>query len=229
MRHTWLFKNNKDALLLFFSGWGVDHHPFTNLNESEYDVLFLDKYHAESENKLDITLFEGYKKIVVIGWSMGVVEAVQCFANISVIVDFAYAINGTCLPVNKQYGIDPYWFEKTLDRFDKNVIDQFCKRMCRSKELIEYYDNNSPQRSLVSLEEELKYLYKKSLILNENSTNSPFFSKAVVSKRDFVIPTRSQKNYWQEQGTEVSLYDGAHYIFSDFSSWSDLLETLEQL
>ena len=68
----YFYKNNHSQnLILFFSGWGCDEHQFTNLHDTNDDILILFDY---QDLNLDFD-FTPYKKIDLIAYSAGVFVA----------------------------------------------------------------------------------------------------------------------------------------------------------
>lgn len=230
MRASWNCKNNSNDLIVFFSGWGVDKNPFQHLRDSASDVIFMDIYHSDLDPFQWDSLLKRYEKITVVAWSMGVLMAVQWLKKLKVEVDEVYAINGTCMPVDEQYGIDPFWFERTLELLDQKVLDQFYKRMCRKKEILTQFLANKPDRTLDSLKEELRFLYHLSMnSKNDRMERSTSFTKAVISTKDFVMPSKSQHAYWNHRGMETISLEAPHFIFAGFSCWSDLVKTFRDM
>ena len=223
MRTQWLHREDRDALLFFFSGWGVDTRPFSHFAAKDYDVLFCDSYTTANNidtNKLGLG---HYKKKVVVGWSMGVLIGEQVLGNSSLSIEEGYAVNGTLCPVNIKYGIDPHWFCKTLETFEQNVLEKFYKRMCLKNDILTFFKERKPERTQESLQKELEVLYE---LGNGAYRKSLLFSKAIISCRDMIIPTKNQREFWEKQSVPVEMTDEPHYCFFGMKSWDQLLNTL---
>ncbi|HSO77258.1 MAG TPA: pimeloyl-ACP methyl esterase BioG family protein, partial [Bacteroidales bacterium] len=63
------FEHNKELIVLFGT-WGIDEKAFTNLCNENFDfVLF---YNYSADEPLILPEMKTYRKVIVIGWSLGV-------------------------------------------------------------------------------------------------------------------------------------------------------------
>ena len=71
-------------------------------------------------------------------------------------------------------------------------------------------------RNLIELKEELI------AIQNVNFSNEIKYDEAIISKKDFVVPTRNQIKFWENK-TKIRLLEASHYPFDIFSKWSEII------
>lgn len=227
MRTSWLYKKSGRKLLVFFSGWGIDSHPFQHLGSKAFDVLFVDQY--VDLDFADIpSVVAQYDHSVMVGWSMGVWVISRLLNERPLKVDSVCAINGTEQPVHAHYGIDPQWFKATIDQFDREVLDKFYRRMCGDKKRAQIFNETAPQRSLESLKEELEFLYgechNRSPVINDTVFNS-----ALVSTRDMIFPASNQKEAWSRRGVDIVDKKDAHFCFQELECWDDVVFMMQNL
>lgn len=95
MQASWLHKSDRDRLVIFCNGWGMDRFPLESLGSSEYDVLMLHDY-RDLDGAPDLAKIAGdYRQLVLIGWSMGVWVGQKLFADKKHLLHRSLAINGT--------------------------------------------------------------------------------------------------------------------------------------
>ena len=110
MEYKWLNQDNNDKVIVFFNGWGMDESVVKHLCSDSFDVLMFYDYNSLNTN-FDFKNLNLYSKKYLIAWSMGVMCA-SLFNNI--IYDKKVAINGTLLPIDARYGINPKIYELTI-------------------------------------------------------------------------------------------------------------------
>ena len=78
MKHKFLKKGGgEEKLILFFNGWGMDEGVISHLDAEGFDLCIF--YHYDNDFSFDADLTEGYKKVYLIAWSMGVWAASRTF------------------------------------------------------------------------------------------------------------------------------------------------------
>lgn len=217
MKTQWLKQNNRENVILFFSGWGMDEMPFNHINAINYDVLIFHSYECFNITQQQISEISQYKNISVIGWSMGVWAAENILSKIPCKVNTGVAINGTLTPIDENYGVSPYWFAKTIENLSEESMRKFYLRMCRKKDVLKYFLQVKPKRELRSLKDELSLLYCTAK--NISCVKNTIFSQAIISESDYVVPTKSQKLSWDKEGIDISYTDEPHYLFAEYVSW----------
>ena len=91
--------------------------------------------------------------------------------------------------------------------------------MCREKNVLSWFKEVKPARSIEQQKEELQELEKKvmSSVLSGN-----LYKTAIISENDLVMPTKSQKAFWG--GTDIKMIPGCHFPFTKWNSWEEILD-----
>ncbi|MBE0675548.1 MAG: DUF452 family protein [Bacteroidales bacterium] len=218
-------REKNDNLVIIFGGWGNDEKAFTPLFSENYDYILLFNYSADSP--MVLPEMKSYKRITVIGWSMGVWAAEYLSAKLGINPDFAIAINGTPLPADDHYGIPLSEFEKTLNSItDRNML-KFYLRMFGDKKTYLANINRVPARTVKSLSDELRWLYNRIMEQKEPGFR---WNVALISKNDRVFPSRNLLAYWQKStGTAYAVLPQPHYLFHSWTSIDQLIQYAESL
>ena len=218
MNTHWLIRNGNNKVILFFSGWGTDFHPFKPLVSDLYDVLVVYDY-SEPDCELDLEkAIEPYDKRILIGWSMGVCYAHRYFPDKSSF-SISVAVNGTLCPIDKNYGIDPDFAVKTLEAWSEQSRKKFNRRMCKGKSVLERFTENGVNRTIENQARELEVIIEEDYCLTQ-AVNA--YDQVLISDKDFIIPTLNQKTYWQ--GSVVKEVAGGHFPFYNWQSWDEMIE-----
>lgn len=217
MKSSWLIKEGREKLILFFSGWGMDSTPFNPLKSENYDVLCLYNYAEEGTCDLD-SLSTVYSSITLVGWSMGVFFAWKNFAAVKDRFVNCVAINGTLCPVDDDLGIPETIFRSTLENLTEESLLKFNKRMCLSSEVLTQFMGNRPKRTIDDQKKELEFIYYNT---QSEKGDTHFFSKCIVSSRDRIVPTKNQKKFWGNG--RITQFTGAHFLFYDVKSWDEIV------
>lgn len=201
-------------LFLFFNGWGMDEKPFLPLLPDKEDCLIVFDYQNNEDEKL-LSYLSHYQKIVLLSWSMGVWCAQSFFLNHveqREKIELALAINGTLDPINEIYGISPKLFENMATDYSKVIRDRFYRQMC-GHALKEFMDNE-PDRELVNQQLELKKFLS---IVKPLDVEDSIYHRVLISSKDYIVPTKSQKRFWQD--SKYTVIEGSHF---PFYGWDDL-------
>lgn len=223
MKSNWLARQGAERLLVVCNGWGMDERPFASLLAEDMDVLVLSDFtNVSGQDSMEILLeigpAEHYRELVLLAWSMGVWAAHTMFKCCSSIFQRKIAVNGTLRPIHDSYGISRKIFSATALNWSDAARKKFYRRMCGEKQLTDRFIANEPARSVEDQRQELNwYLDSASCCSAEES----FFDEAWVSKKDKIMVTENQLNFW---GSDVQLLDGGHFPFYQKQSWSELLE-----
>lgn len=200
--------NDKNELIIFFSGWALDFHPFAHLFSNEKDLLFVWDY-----RDLDFLFdFSKYKKIDVIAFSYGVF--MSQLITLPKINSFT-AINGTIFPIDKDFGINPKMFDLTLNNLNEKTLEKFYKNMFSNQEHYELFNNLKSQTTNIDyLKNELEFI-KKCTSKNIENIN---YTKAIISNLDRIIPTNAQNNFWKNKtNIDTKAIDCGHFPFYNFT------------
>ncbi len=222
MEKAWLHNNDRQNLIIFCNGWGMDGGPLSFLASSDYDVYMLYDY-RKLNNIPDIGAIAGkYRQVHLVSWSMGVWIGQKLFSTTAHLLHRTIAINGTLCPIDDRYGIPVRVFDATMAEFNESARAKFYKRMCREKNNLKMFLQHQPQRSLQEQGEELAALRE---MVDCLPVDESIYREILVSEKDFIMPTVNQLDYWQPMPTEqVRPVSGFHFLFGLFSSWEQLLD-----
>lgn len=211
----YLFNNNSDNLLIFFTGWGCDEYEFEHL-QSNSDVLILYNYF---DLNLDFN-FSKYKNIDLIGFSAGIFVAS--------IMDFDFKINN-------KIAIDgnPYLFDEKLglSKEIQNILssiteenaEDFAKNyLVKTDE--EWKNFHPSKRTLESCREEFNCL-KEMYFANYNKIKN-IFDKAIIGEYDPIFDVSAQKEFY---GKNLFILNNArHNPFFRIKNYKELFDFTEK-
>lgn len=203
MKQVFLKKEGNPSLLLFFAGWGADERLFDRPVASGYDYMLCFDYRTLD---FDYSLLDGYEKINLIAWSMGVWVAGSVLSGTGWPLAMSVAVNGTLYPIDDRRGIPRDIFEGTLQGFSEKTLVRFRRRMCGTAEQVKEFLSHDPYRPLAELEEELAAL--KGFVEQEDVPDFPW-SHAIAGTQDRIFPFENQQNAWKE--IPVHIMDVPHY------------------
>lgn len=218
MQLFWLHKKDRDRLIVFCNGWGMDRFPFQSLGSSAYDVCMLCDYRDLTGAPDLVRLAKQYRQVVLIGWSMGVWVGQKLFAKTKHLLHRTVAINGTLCPIDDGLGIPVEVFTATLAHFDADARLKFYKRMCREKQNLRLFLARQPQRPLAEQAAELAALQH---MVDCRPAAQSLYQEVIVADQDYIVPTANQLRFWQNR--QVSVVAGFHFLFNLWSSWEQLL------
>lgn len=237
MKQKFIKKESNSHLILFFAGWGSDENLFNRECNSECDYMLCYDYKNLDFNTAEIS---HYKKITIIGWSMGVwtgqkvlskyiriSEGIKTlsFGNSEIQIVNSIAINGSPWPISNTKGIPVDIFRGTLDNFSESTLVRFRRRICGTSENSKEFISHKPYRGIEDLRSELNALWN--MIDKENQENDSascsnkteqgcqkLWTKAIVGKNDKIFPKNNQIAAWTEYGIEekyIETTDSEHY------------------
>ena len=131
MKYSFLKKDRKKSLILFFAGWSMDTTPFTGLSQLDCDSVVVYDY---TDLSLEKNILDGYANVFVFAWSFGVYAAAYWLQKENVRPTMAVAINGTLSPIDDEQGIPVGVFNGTLENLSEKSLLKFYRRMCQSTE-----------------------------------------------------------------------------------------------
>ncbi|MDX9929009.1 MAG: DUF452 family protein [Bacteroidales bacterium] len=218
-------REKNDSLIVVFGGWGNDEKAFTPLCSEDSDFILF--YNYSADEPLILPEMKSYKKITLIGWSLGVWAAEYLSSKLKIKPDFAIAINGTPFPAHDKYGIPLADFEKTLNHItDLNMV-KFYLRVFGNKKTYMANIDRVPARSVRSLSDELRWLYNR---IMEQTEPGFRWDVALISKDDRVFPTANLLAYWKKcPETAVAVLLQPHYLFHSWNSFPQLISYAESL
>lgn len=208
MQQTFIHKQNSSKLILFFSGWGMDKAHFADLSHPTADIALC--YDYSSEN-FDVSVYRPYAEIIVVGWSMGVFMANHTLKKHGVQTVSNIAVNGTLYPIDLKRGIPPAIYDGTLEKLNESTIIRFNRRMCGTKAAFERFSQNSPQRNIESLKQELEAIKHTYGNRDVKDYGTQQWDKVIIGKNDLIFPFQNQLEAWRG-APEITVTEDAHYI-----------------
>ncbi len=189
------------------------------------DFDFILFYNYSSDEALLLPEMKPYKKITLIGWSLGVWAAEYLSPKTGIIPDVTIAVNGTPVPADDQYGIPLKIFEGTLNNITEENMDKFYLRMFGDKKTYLRNKERIPHRTIKSLNDELRWLYNRIMEQKESGFKWDY---AVTSEFDRVFPSQNSINYWEkEHNTKQIVLPLPHYFFHEWNSYTDFISFVE--
>jgi biotin synthesis protein BioG len=222
MSGEWLVRGAGSDLIVCCNGWGMDRYPFSGLAPGPFDIFLVSDYSHLHLSASLLELLPGYRRRILIGWSMGVWAAQRLFVEHAAWFQRRIAINGTLRPIDDRYGIPREVFAGTLRDFSAPVLERFYRRMCKEPGAFSFFDQHRPQRDLADQHAELAALRD---LVADPAAEEPFFSDVIVSANDLIIPTAHQLAFWGSRpGINVVSLPGCHYPFFRWQSWVDIVK-----
>lgn len=210
MKQTYIIHEHHPRLLLFFAGWGADETPFKAYRPVGSDFMVCYDYRTLD---FDTHGLDGYKEVIVVGWSMGVWAASQVVPQLSLPVAASIAVNGTPYPIDEHLGIPPAIYQGTLDGLTGASLHKFLRRMCANGVAFKAFLEVTPRRPLEELKDELVEIQKHYELQATPATalNTLHWQQAIVGSNDRIIPPANQLQAWKELGTTARQTEDAHY------------------
>jgi len=216
-------REKNDQLVVVYGGWGTDENVFIPLCNDDFDFILF--YNYSADEALVLPEMKTYKRITLIGWSLGVWAAEYLSPKTGIIPDLTIAVNGTPVPADNQYGIPLDVFEGTLNNITEENMEKFYLRMFGDKRTYERNIDRVPHRNVKSLNDELRWLYNRIMEQKEPGFRWDY---AVTSKFDRVFPAKNLMSYWdKEQTTEHIILPLNHYFFHKWNSYLDFIKFVE--
>lgn len=221
MQFSWLIKNNRQKLIVFFNGWSLDKNIVKNLGSTGFDVLMFNDYSDLNIEEKVLSDINSYSEVNVIAWSFGV-WASSCVLDKIKNLKSATAINGTLCAIDDTYGINKRVFDLTLLNFSEKNYLRFFKNMFDVFK--DDYQKMIPKREANNQKNELTLIQKQSFE-NIKLDNAKFFSRVIIGMNDKIIPAKNQLNFWMDKSTaKIIQVEKGHFIFDLFSSWDEILD-----
>ena len=216
-------REKNEQLVVVYGGWGTDENVFTQLCDDDSDFILFYDYSADEALVLPET--KTYKKIILIGWSLGVWAAEYHSPRTGIKPDITIAVNGTPVPAHDRYGIPMNIFEGTVNKISEKNMGRFYFRMFGNKQTYEINHDRIPQRSIKSIHEEFRWLYNR---IMEQKEPGFTWDYAVISEYDRVFPSKNQKEYWRrELNTKHLILPMNHYLFHNWKTYTDFIAFVE--
>jgi biotin synthesis protein BioG len=216
-------REKNDQLVVLYGSWGTDENVFTPLCNDEFDFILV--YNYSADEALVLPEMKTYRKITLIGWSLGVWAAEYLLPKTGIKPDLTIAVNGTPVPADDSFGIPLKVFEGTMNNITEENMDKFYFRMFGDKKTYKLNINRLPHRTIKSLHDELRWLYNR---IMEQPEPGFRWDYAITSEIDRVFPSQNVNNYWRkEKSTRHIILPVPHYFFHNWSSYIDFINYVE--
>jgi biotin synthesis protein BioG len=213
-------REKNDQLVVLYGGWGTDENVFIPLCNDDFDFILF--YNYSADEALVLPEIKTYKRITVIGWSLGVWAAEFLSHKTGIKPDITIAVNGTPIPADDYYGIPLNVFEGTLNNISEENMEKFYLRMFGDKRTLKQNSDRIPHRNVKSLHDELRWLYNRMMEQKEPGFRWDY---AVTSEFDRVFPVKNLKGYWEkEESTKHIILPLPHYFFHKWKSYTDFIQ-----
>jgi len=217
---TYISRREKnDNLIVLYGGWGTDENVFTPLCNDNFDFILF--YNYSADEALVLPEPKTYKRVTLIGWSLGVWAASYLAPKTGIKPDLTIAVNGTPIPADDHYGIPLKIFEGTLNNITEGNMEKFYLRMFGNKSTYLRNIDRIPSRSIKSLYDELRWLYNRMM---EPSESTMKWDYAVISEYDRVFPVKNLNDYWEKEATTKHIVlPLPHYVFYKWKSYDEFV------
>lgn len=217
MRIEWVCKESTPGVIVFFNGWGMDAGAVGHLEGGE-DLVVVSDYRRVDAACLPS--LEGYGRVRVVAWSMGVWAAARVLPEWGVRPERAVAVNGTGCPVDDAWGIPGRVYAVTERGMNAEGQRKFARRMFEEEEDFRRFGEHAVARPAEEVREELVMIRRQCAA----PAGAYPWDRAYVSSGDLIFPVANQRAYWEAQGVPVVPLEGGHYPFYRFSAWEEILE-----
>ena len=212
-------REKNDKLVVMFGGWGTDENFFAPFCGEDFDFILFSNYSADEP--LVLPEMKTYKKIALIGWSLGVWAAEYLSEKTGIKADVTIAVNGTPIPADDKYGIPVNVFEGTLNNITEVNMEKFYLRMFGDKKTYDLNKDKVPLRSIKSLHDELRWMYNRMM---EQTKPGFRWDYAVTSEYDRIFSAKNQKAYWSNvETTKHIVVPLNHYFFHKWENYNDFI------
>jgi pimeloyl-[acyl-carrier protein] methyl ester esterase len=213
MTSVFINKSGNQELILFFNGWGMDHHRFETWTCGAFDLLVVHDYtHMEALPDLS-----AYSKVHLVAWSLGVWAAAKVLeaSPLRARITSSVAINGTLTPIHPQEGIAPEIFAGTIGNWaDDRAREKFGVRVSGTTESFSRRSTESQVAELIALQK----------MLSTTPQPANIFQQALIGTRDRIFPPSALRAFWSRY-PEVRVVEKPvlHDPFVSLRSWEEVL------
>jgi len=217
------FENNRELIILYGT-WGIDEKAFAGLCNDKFDFILF--YNYSADEPLILPELKTYKKITVIGWSLGVWAAEYFCRKSGIKPDLTIAINGTPLAIDDRHGIPVKVIEATLDNINSFSMTKFYLRVFGTRSHFLANKDIIPDRSQKSLQDELRWLYNRMM---EPVDTGFIWDYSLIGTEDRVFLTSNLISYWSEHNETRQLTIAApHYLFDNWTSLQEMIRFISR-
>ena len=217
-------REKNDNLVVLFGAWGTDENVFVPFCNDEFDFILF--YNYSADQALVLPEMKIYRKIVIIGWSLGVWAAEYLSPSTGIVADVTIAVNGTPVPLDDHFGIPAHSFVESLNNITEESMDKFYYRMFGNRRTYNLNSEKIPHRTLESVHVEMRWLYNR---IMEQKDPGLRWDYAVTSESDRIFPSENVISYWNRQkNTRQIIVPYPHYMFYKWSSYADFISFVEK-
>lgn len=208
MKLDFLYKNQDNSrLILIFAGWSAGAEIGERVMIPGWDVAVV---HDFTTLDLETDFLRHYYTIYVFAWSLGVVAAELLLPAER--ITSAFALNGTPVPVDDQYGIPENIYDGTAESLNETNLRKFRMRMAGNREVYE----TLPILTDINIDNLKQQLYNiRVAVKNHHTLLKPRLPwvRAYLSKSDRIFPPDNMLRFWN-QAEDVQIIDeeGNHYV-----------------
>lgn len=232
MKQVYLVHENHPKLLIFFAGWAADETPFKQYRPKGMDYMICYDYRTLD---FDISVFDHYRQINVVAWSMGVWAASLILSQLPKKNILSIAFNGSTLPIDNLEGIPLKIYQDTLDKLTPDSLQKFLRNMCANSEAYKAFMKVTPRRDFHEIKEELRCIQEQYFELygnmqckdyteeeedkfEENANKYRYeYDYGFIGTKDRIIPYKNMElNYGDPSDGTLIVTDCAHYDESMF-------------
>lgn len=212
------FENNRDLVILFGT-WGLDEKAFSNLCTDRFDFILF--YNYSADEPLILPEMKTYRRVTVIGWSLGVWAAEFYSRRMGIRPDLTIAINGTPVAADDHYGVPLKIFEATLNNITNYSMAKFYLRVFGNKSSFERNRPIIPSRSVKSLHDELRWIYNRMM---EPVQTGFVWDYSLIGTEDRVFRASNLISYWNmHPETRQIIVESPHYLFDNWKTLDELI------
>lgn len=206
MKQLYLINEQHSELLLFFTGWAADKTPFEQYVPAGMDYMICYDYRNLD---FDASLLQAYRKIHVVGWSMGVWAAAQVRPLLPDCAVETTAFNGSTAPIDDEAGIPTALFDGTLDGLTPASLQKFMRRMCSDSRAYKAFMEITPRRDFDEIKEELRLVKEQYL---HGTDRHMTYDHVYIGRNDRIFPTDNLlRNHADTPAEQQHVADTAHY------------------
>lgn len=205
--------------VLFFNGWGMDARCIPNGFNSQHDLVVVYDYQYKSYQDLHYSeelhqILSRYKSVTLIAWSFGVWAASQCYAKTALAeinLSKKYAINGTPIGIDGDYGVTPRMVEMTVRKLSESSLLRFYRNMFEDDESYQcFLKTRAPTRAFENIKSELIYLQKAIQASQKDQSNKQtdcFYDEALIGSQDRIFTSHATRAYYQYHSPETKIQE----------------------
>ncbi|MCM1153147.1 MAG: DUF452 family protein [Muribaculum sp.] len=201
--------NHNSRLILILAGWSSDTRLYSDVTEAVpngWDILCISGFDSPS---IPPEIFSAYHTVYLYAWSLGVAASRLLPPDIPLTRSFAIA--GTPLPVNDDFGIPTAIYEGTRNSLDSRRLTKFRRRMvCSADEFTELQSLLPDNPDIDDLKNQLDFIAS---IASSDAVHVKWH-KAYIPLKDAIFPPDNQRNYWEKHSPIENIVeiDAPHYV-----------------